>query len=66
MKAMELLKLLKPLDDNIELMTCADNPGGVEFDDEPDLPIIDAMYEKKQNVIFFECKTTISRNLEDV
>jgi|TARA_Y100000310_G_C20293491_1_gene628295 hypothetical protein len=65
MKAKELLKLLKPINDETELMTFAENPDGLEFDDEPALPIYNAEYDEKRNIIFLECKTTISRNLED-
>ena len=65
MKAKELLKLLKPINNETELMTFAENPGGLEFDDEPDLSINNAEYDEKRNIIFLECKTTISRNLED-
>ena len=65
MKAKELLKLLKPINDETELMTFAENPGGLEFDDEPALPVDSASYDEKRSIIFLDCKTTISRNIKD-
>ncbi len=63
MKAKELLKLLKPISGDVEIKTYAENPDGLEFEDEPDLPIESAHYDEKHNIIFLDCKTTISRDI---
>ena len=66
MLASELIKLLKPIKPETKLITFAENPGGLTFDDEPELEIESASYDKKRNIIFLECKTIVSRNIEDV
>ena len=66
MIASELIKLLKPIKPETKLVTFAENLDGLTFEDEPDLEIESTSYDKKRNIIFLECKTTVSRNIEDV
>ena len=62
----ELIKLLKPIKPDTKLITSAENPDGLTFQDEPDLEIESATYDKERNTIFLDCKTTISRNTQDI
>ena len=66
MLASELIKLLKPIKPETKLITWAENPGGLSFEDEPDLEIESVEYDKKRNVIFLVCATSVSRDMEDV
>ena len=66
MLASELIKLLKPIKPDTKLFTFAENPGGLTFEDEPDLEIESASYDEERDTIFLDCKTTISRNVEDI
>jgi len=61
MKAKDLLELIKPIADDVELMTYAENPNLLEFDDEPDLTIDAIDFDEERNTIFLVCQTTISR-----
>ena len=65
MIASELIKLLKPIKPETELVTFAENPDGLTFEDEPDLEIESASYDEERDTIFLDCKTTISRNIDD-
>ena len=49
-----------------KLITSAENPDGLTFQDEPDLEIESASYDKERNTIFLDCKTTVSRNTQDI
>ena len=66
MLASELIKLLKPIKPDTKLITFAENPDGLSFEDEPDLEIESASYDEERDTIFLHCKTTISRNVEDI
>ncbi len=66
MLASELIKLLKPINPDTKLITFAENPDGLSFEDEPDLEIESASYDEERDTIFLDCKTTISRNVEDI
>ena len=66
MLASELIKLLKPIKPDTKLITFAENPDGLSFEDEPDLEIESASYDEERDIIFLDCKTTISRNVEDI
>ena len=66
MLASELIKLLKPIKPDTKLITYAENPDGLTFEDEPNLEIESASYDKKSDIIFLDCKTTVSRNIQDI
>ena len=66
MLASELIKLLKPIKPDTKLITSAENLDGLTFQDEPDLEIESASYDKERNTIFLDCKTTVSRNTQDI
>jgi len=66
MLASELIKLLKPIKPDTKLITFAENPDVFSFEDEPDLEIESASYDEERDTIFLHCKTTISRNVEDI
>ena len=66
MLASELIKLLKPIKPDTKLIAFAENPDGLTFQDEPDLEIESASYDKERNTIFLDCKTTVSRNTQDI